>query len=146
MATGNSGSISTPVKTRREELGAATAFLQEKDPILCTFRDIGDRFSGRIVGAKIVPNEIGGQQKKNAAGMDKNMLQLYLTSDDGDKLVLNIQSQNQKQSVNDALAAAGVTGLAAGDHFLQEYVGNDEALREGLSAARRFNTVIVPGE
>lgn len=138
MATGNA-----PRKPR-QELGAVSAFLAEKDPILCTFRNIGDRFAGRLASAVIIPNEIGGQQKKDAAGSDKNMLQLRMISPEGDKLVLNIQSQNQKLSVNEALVKAGVTGLAVGDEFSQEYIGNDEVLREGLSAARRFETIITP--
>ncbi len=133
-------------KSKRETLGAVRSFLDTKDPVLYVFRDIGDRCRGTVVGAKLVDSEISGNARKNAAGVQKKHLQVYLTSPEGDKLVLNIQSQNQKESLAQALNAAKVDGLAVGDFLAMEYIGDDDAIREGLNPARQFVTEITPGE
>lgn len=131
---------------QRETLGAVTAFLQQKDPILFVHRNIGDRCRGTVVGAQMIDSEISGNVRKNAAGVQKKHLQLYLTSPEGDKLVLNVQSQNQKESLRVALETAKLDGLANGDFFSQEYVGDDDVIREGLTAARQYVTEITPAE
>src|SRR6266568_1399479 len=133
-------------KSKRETLGAVRSFLDTKDPVLYVFRDIGDRCRGTVVGAKLVDSEISGNARKNAAGVQKKHLQVYLTSPEGDKRVLNIQSQNQKESLAQALNAAKVDGLAVGDFLAMEYIGDDDAIREGLNPARQFVTEITPGE
>lgn len=135
-----------PSGKQRETLGAVNSFLAIKEPQLFVFRDIGDRARGTVVGAKMVDTEFGGAVKRNAAGGDKKHLQVYLTSPEGDKLVVNFQSQNQRESLAQALDKANVSGLAVGDYLTHEYVGDDEAIREGLNPARRFETTITPGE
>jgi len=133
-------------KKQRETLGAVNAFLNQKDPVLFVFRNIGDRARGTVVGAAMVDSEIGGTQKRNAAGIPKKHLQVYLTSPEGDKLVVNVQSQNQRESLAKGLENAALTGLAIDDFFSQEYVGDDDIIREGLSPARQFVTEITASE
>lgn len=143
MATGSAGSASAKAP-RREQLGAVNAYLEMKDPVLCVFREIGDRFRGTVVDARIVDTVIGERERKNAAGAQKKHLQVYLTSPEGEKLVLDFRSQNQKESLVAALEKAGISGLAKGDFLSTEYVGDDDVLRDGLSPARRFVTEIEP--
>lgn len=137
---------SATTKPKRETLGAVRSFLDTKDPVLYVFRDIGDRCRGTVVGAKLVDSEFAGNARKNAAGVQKKHLQVYLTSPEGDKLVLNVQSQNQKESLASALETAKLDGLAVNDFLSMEYIGDDEAIRDGLNPSRQFRTEITPGE
>lgn len=137
MATGTTAK-------RRETLGAVNAYLDMKDPVLCVFREIGDRFAGTVVDARIVDTIIGERERKNAAGAPKKHLQVYLTSPDGEKLVLDFRSQNHKESLRQALETAKVSGLAKGDFLSTEFVGEDDVLRDGLSPARQFVTTVEP--
>lgn len=143
MATGAGNA--TAAKPR-ETLGAVNAFLQQTDPVLFVHRNIGDRCRGKVVGAQMIDSEISGHVRKNAAGIQKKHLQLYLTSPEGDKLVLNVQSQNQKESLRTALETAKLDGLAIGDYFSQEYVGDDDVIREGMTPARQYVTQVTAGE
>jgi hypothetical protein len=142
----NTTPAAKPETKRRETLGAVTAFLNTKDPRLFVFRNIGDRVRGTVVGAQLVDSEISGNVRRNAAGQQKRHLQVYLTSPEGDKVVLNVQSQNQRESLADALQKANVDGLAKGDYLTMEYIDDDEVLREGLNAARVYETVVTPAE
>jgi hypothetical protein len=114
--------------------------------VLFVFRNIGDRCRGTVVGATLVDSEISGNARRNAAGVQKKHLQVYLTSPEGDKVVLNVQSQNQKESLGRALDEAKLDGLAVGDFLSMEYVGDDDVIREGLNPARQFVVEITPGE
>lgn len=138
----------TSTANNRETLSAVTAYLTEKDPVLFVFREIGDTAAGNVVGAKLVDSEFGeGDNKrvrKNAAGVNKKHLQLYVTSPDGDKLVVNFQSENAKRALNSALQEQNLTGLSIGDFISLRYIDDDEPLREGMQAARAYECIVKP--
>jgi len=130
----------------RDEISEVTEYLNEPEAELFLFQDIGDTVSGSIVAARRVETEIDGKVKRDIKGNAKKHLQLLLDGN-GNEIVVNVQSVNQKDALRQAMAVAQIKGLATGDYFQMTYTHDDAPIqRRGktLSAARGYSCEITP--
>lgn len=103
------------------------------------FDEPGTTVRGIIRNPRWLPNNFadqGGPAKHFAVDLDDN----------GTVTVLKFDKRGLRDSVKEAGLRVGVNGIKEGDHLEVTYVGEGDAVREGLSRPKLFAAVYEPAD